>query len=82
MDLNSGKLKRNAGFIYGTIILLGVILSTFVYTAGKQIKRNTLILIDEEIQIFEKLQRLDTLFVEQELYLNEYYANRKFCANG
>lgn len=76
MELNSAVLKRNAGLIYGTIILLGVILSSYVYVASQQIKQNTLVLIDEEIKIFEQLQHLERLFVEQELFLNEYYANQ------
>lgn len=76
MDLNSAKLKRNAGLIYGTIIFLGALLSTFVYTSTQKIKHNTLTLVDHEIKVFERLQKLDTLFIEQELYLNEYYANQ------
>ncbi|MBU2882120.1 bifunctional diguanylate cyclase/phosphodiesterase [Psychrosphaera sp. B3R10] len=76
MELNSAILKRNAGLIYGVIILLGTILSGIVYNSTQNIKQNALLLVDHEIKVFERLQNLNSLFIEQELYLNEYYANQ------
>lgn len=76
MELNRTILKRNAVLLYGVVILLGTVLSGFVFTSTQNIKNNALNLVDYELQIFEQLQHLNTLFVEQELFLNEYYANQ------
>ena len=76
MEISSATMKRNAGLIYGVIITLGVLLSSFVYLSTQKAEKNTLSLVEQEIPIFEQLQRLDTLFIEEELYLNEYYANQ------
>lgn len=58
------------------IVILGTILSGIVYNSTQNIKQNTLLLVDHEIKVFERLQNLNTLFIEQELYINEYYANQ------
>ena len=76
MDVNSATLKRNAGIIYTLILSLGAMLSSFVYFASQEVEDNTLSLIEREIPILDKLQQLDSFFTEQELYLNEYYANQ------
>lgn len=76
MEINSATMKRNAGLIYGVIITLGIVLSSFVYLSTQNVEDNTLALVEQEIPIFEQLQRLDTLFIEEELYLNEYYASQ------
>jgi len=76
MDMNVKTLKRNAGIIYGVILLLGVALSGFVFYSSQNVETNTMLLVEREIPILGQLQQLDSFFTEQELYLNEYYANQ------
>ncbi|MDU0111516.1 EAL domain-containing protein [Psychrosphaera aquimarina] len=76
MEINSASLQRNANRIYGVIVSLGILLSAFVYYSTDKIERSASILIEHEIPIFGQLQKLDSSLTEQELYLNEYYANQ------
>ena len=76
MDVNSATLKRNAVLIYTVILTLGALLSGFVYFASQKVEQSTLTLIEREIPILDQLRQLDSYFTEQELYLNEYYANQ------
>jgi EAL domain-containing protein (putative c-di-GMP-specific phosphodiesterase class I)/GGDEF domain-containing protein/CHASE3 domain sensor protein len=76
LEINSASLQRNANRIYGVIVSLGILLSAFVYYSTDKIERSASILIEHEIPIFGQLQKLDSSLTEQELYLNEYYANQ------
>lgn len=76
LEINSASLQRNANRIYGVIVSLGILLSAFVYYSTEKIERSASILIEHEIPIFGQLQKLDSSLTEQELYLNEYYANQ------
>ena len=76
LEINSASLQRNANRIYGVVVILAILLSVYVYLSADKIESGTLQLIEHEIPIFGQLQQLDSALTEQELYLNEYYANQ------
>lgn len=76
MENNDKQLKRNASLLYGVIITLGILLSAFVYYSTQKVNSSTTALVESEIPIFSKLQQLESALVEQELFLNEYYATQ------
>jgi EAL domain-containing protein (putative c-di-GMP-specific phosphodiesterase class I)/GGDEF domain-containing protein len=76
LEINSASLQRYANRIYGVVVVLGILLSAYVYLSADKIESGTLQLIEHEIPIFGQLQQLDSALTEQELYLNEYYANQ------
>lgn len=76
MEINNAVLQRNANLIYAVIVSLGILLSGYVYFSTNKAEQSTLLLIEHDIPIFGQLQQLDSTLTEQELYLNEYYANQ------
>lgn len=76
MEINSASLQRNANRIYGIIVSLGILLSAYVYLSTDKIQTSTLQLLEHDLPIFGQLQALQSRLTEQELYLNEYYANQ------
>ena len=77
MEPNSKALRRNARFIYILIIVLGMVLSSFVYISTQRAEDKMLMLVEHDIPLLDQLKTLDALFIKQELFLNEYYANQR-----
>lgn len=60
--------------IFVVILLLGVLISGFIYHTGNQIAENTRGLITQKLPTYDLLRELDNSVVEQERFLYEFYA--------
>ncbi|MGJ8678873.1 EAL domain-containing protein [Paraglaciecola sp.] len=60
--------------IFVVILLLGVLISGFIYYTGNQIADNTKGLITQKLPTYDLLRELNNSVIEQERFLYEFYA--------